>query len=104
MCLANPNPPGLIGIDEPETGLHPSMLPIVAEYAAEASRRSQVVLTTHSPELLDAFGDTVPTVTTVSRDKGATTLKVVDGDELQRWLESYSLGELQRARAVESIG
>ncbi len=54
--LANPAPPPLIAIDEPETGLHPSMFPIVAEYARDAARRSLVIMTTHSPELLDAFG------------------------------------------------
>ncbi len=58
--LANPKPPPLIAIDEPETGLHPSMLPIVAEYAVEAASRTQVVLTTHSAEFLDAFGETRP--------------------------------------------
>ncbi len=38
--LANPSPAPLIAIDEPETGLHPSMLPIVAEYAREAANRA----------------------------------------------------------------
>ena len=74
--LANPKPPPLIAIDEPETGLHPSMLPIVAEYAAEASRRSQVIFTTHSAEFLDAFGDTVPTTTVVHREDGKTCLRI----------------------------
>ncbi len=37
-ALANPSPPPLIAIDEPETGLHPSMLPIIAEYARDAAQ------------------------------------------------------------------
>lgn len=52
--LASPSPAALVAIDEPETGLHPAMLPIVAEYAVDASSRTQVILTTHSPQLLDA--------------------------------------------------
>jgi predicted ATPase len=38
--LANPSPPPVIAIDEPETGLHPAMVPIVAEYAREAATRA----------------------------------------------------------------
>ena len=56
--LASPSPAPLIAIDEPETGLHPSMLPIVAEYAVDASSRTQVIFTTHSPQFLDAFRET----------------------------------------------
>ena len=61
--LATPDPPPLIAIDEPEAGLHPSMLPIIAELAASAATRTQVILSTHSPEMLDAFGDTLPAAT-----------------------------------------
>ncbi|HYO70062.1 MAG TPA: AAA family ATPase, partial [Archangium sp.] len=55
--FTSPNPGELIALDEPETGLHPSMLPIVAELAAEAAQRTQVILSTHSADLLDAFSD-----------------------------------------------
>ncbi len=101
--LANPSPPPLIAIDEPETGLHPSMLPIVAEYARDASNRSQVILTTHSPEFLDAFGQDVPTTTVVEWRDGETLLRTLSGDELTYWLRQYSLGELYRSRELEAI-
>src|SRR5262249_3370801 len=42
--FASPGSGGLIAVDEPETGLHPSMFPIIAELAREASERSQVIL------------------------------------------------------------
>lgn len=101
--LANPSPPPLIAIDEPETGLHPKMLPIVAEYAREAARRSQVILSTHSPELLDAFGREPPTTTIVEREAGQTVLRTVAGDELDYWLRQYSLGELYRSNELEAM-
>lgn len=101
--FANPTPPPLIAIDEPETGLHPSMLPIVAEYARDAATRSQVILTTHSPEFLDAFGENIPTTTVVERQDGETVLRVVSGDELSNWLKQYSLGELYRSRELEAM-
>ena len=101
--LANPAPPPLIAIDEPETGLHPSMFPIVAEYARDAASRSQVILTTHSPEFLDAFGNDVPTTTVVERQEGQSVLRVLSGEELSYWLEQYSLGELYRSRELEAM-
>ncbi|MEX2120205.1 MAG: AAA family ATPase [Pirellulales bacterium] len=101
--LANPSPPPLIAIDEPETGLHPSMLPIVAEYARDASTRAQVILTTHSPEFLDAFGREVPTTTVVERRDGETHLRVISGEDLTYWLSQYSLGDLYRSNELETL-
>jgi predicted ATPase len=101
--LANPKPPGLVAIDEPETGLHPAMLPIVAEYAVEASRRSQVILTTHSAELLDAFSESAPTTTVVGWDAGQTRLQVLSDDVLRHWLADYTLGRLYRSGELEGM-
>jgi len=100
--LASPSPPPLIAIDEPETGLHPSMLPIVAEYALDASERTQVILTTHSPQLLDAFKDVVPTTTVLKWADGETVLQNVEGEQLERWLKVYSLGSLFRSGELEN--
>ena len=59
LCLAtallNPLPPSLVALDEPELGLHPSLLPIVAEMIKTAAERTQVLVTTHSPDLLNCF-------------------------------------------------
>jgi len=101
--LASPKPGDLIAVDEPEIGLHPSMFPIVAEFAAEAAQRAQVVLTTHSPQFLDAFGKNVPTTTVMQWVDGETRATVVDGQELQRWLQEYSLGSLFRSGELEGM-
>ena len=59
LCLAatllNPLLPPLVAIDEPELGLHPGLLPIVAEMIETAAERTQVLVTTHSPDLLNCF-------------------------------------------------
>ena len=59
LCLAtallNPLPRPLVAIDEPELGLHPGLLPIVAEMIKTAAERTQVLVTTHSPDLLNCF-------------------------------------------------
>ena len=101
--LANPEPPALIAIDEPETGLHPSMLSIIAEYAAEAARRTQVIFTTHSAEMLNAFSETRPTVTVCEWHAGQTELHVLAGEKLDYWLGKYSLGELYRTGELENM-
>ncbi len=99
----SPQPGDLIAVDEPEVGLHPSMFPIIAELAAEASERTQVVLTTHSPQFLDAFQSTVPTTTVAQWVQGETQLSVIDGEELKRWLKEYSLGALFRSGELEGL-
>jgi len=101
--LADPAPPWLIAIDEPETGLHPSMLRIVAEYAVDASRRTQLILTTHSPQFLDAFGDAKPDVTVAQLLDGETHLRRVEGETLSYWLSRYSLGELFKLGELEDL-
>ena len=55
VALLNPVPPGLVAIDEPELGLHPKLLPVIADMIRSASERTQVLITTHSPELLNCF-------------------------------------------------
>lgn len=102
--LANPKPGELMAIDEPETGLHPSMFPLVAELAAGAAERgAQVILTTHSPQFLDAFGEKPPTTTVAEWSDGETRLSVLDEEELSRWLEHYSLGAMFRSGELEGL-
>ena len=101
--LASPNPPPLIAIDEPETGLHPSMLPIIAEFAVEAATRTQVIFTTHSSQFLDAFRETRPTTTVAKWENGETTLTTLNDEELSYWLEDYSLGNLFRSGELENL-
>ena len=51
VALLSPRPPAFIALNEPENSLHPQMLPALASLIAEASRYSQIWLTSHSPEL-----------------------------------------------------
>lgn len=101
--LASPSPAPAIAIDEPETGLHPSMLPLIAEYAVDASTRSQVILTTHSPQLLNAFSENRPTTTVAKWENGETTLLTLSGEALDYWLNEYSLGGLFESGELEQM-
>ncbi len=79
------------------------MFPILAELAAEAAQRTQVIFTTHSPQFLDAFKDAAPTTTVAEWVDGETKLTVLDGKDLQKWLERYSLGDLFVSGQLEAM-
>ena len=53
--LCNPNLPALVCLEEPELGLHPDILPGLADLLREASERCQLIVTTHSDTLVDAL-------------------------------------------------
>lgn len=93
-ALAQPEStlPAFISIDEPELGLHPAALAILAGLVRSASSRCQVVLATQSPALLDHFS--AEEVVVVERSEGATTLRRLDTEQLKSWLTDYSLSEL----------
>jgi len=101
--MASPSPAPVIAIDEPETGLHPSMLPIVAEYAVDTAMRSQVILTTHSPQFLDAFRETIPTTTVAKWENGESILQTLCEEELKYWLKEYSMGSLFKSSELEQM-
>ena len=92
--LCNPDPPPVVCIEEPEIGLHPDVIPEVAELLVEASSHSQIFVTTHSDILIDALTDTPEAVIVCDKSEGATQLARLDADELKPWLEKYRLGEL----------
>ena len=101
--LASPEPAPLIAIDEPEVGLHPSMFPIVAEFAAAAAQRTQVVLSSHSPEFLDVFTEHAPHVTVCHWEDGRTRLFSLVPAKLENWLKEYRLGHLFTSGDLEAL-
>lgn len=92
--LLDPKPPPLVCIEEPELGLHPDLVHALARLLRSASERTQIVVTTHSEALVDAFRETPEVVMVCERREGSTTLRRLDGDQLAEWLKEYSLGEL----------
>lgn len=92
--LCHPEPPPLVCIEEPETGLHPDILPTIAELMIEASARTQLIVTTHSDILVSAFSDVPEAVLVCEKDEDGTHFKRLEADKLKVWLEEYSLGEV----------
>ena len=110
LCLAiallNPRPSVLVAIDEPELGLHPGLLPIVAGMIKVAAERTQVIVTTHSPDLLNCFD--IADVAVMARN--ADDAKVVwhrpaNRKTLVQMLKDVSsetLGDLHRSGELEA--
>jgi predicted ATPase len=96
-ALFHPKAPPLMCIEEPELGLHPDALQLVAELLLEASESMQLIVTTHSEALVDALTDHPESVLVCERDfDNGTQMKQLTKKRLQAWLEHYSLGELWR--------
>jgi len=96
--LLDPTPPPLICIEEPEIGLHPDILPVVAEMLIEASQRTQLIVTTHSDALVSALSP--ESVLICDRDDRGSHLRRLDPERLKKWLENYSLGDLWRSGEI----
>ena len=96
ICLATlllqPAPPALILLDEPELGLHPFAIRLLAEMLEAASTRVQVLLATQSVTLLNNFAP--KDVLVAGNDGLRTTFERLDEQKLKAWLDEFSLGEL----------
>ena len=92
--LCDPEPPPLVCIEEPELGLHPDVLPKLADLLVAASERTQLVVTTHSDILVDALTELPEAVLVCEKHAGQTDLRRLERESLARWLETYRLGEL----------
>ena len=92
--LFDPEPPRFIGIEEPELGLHPDLIPKMADLLVDASSRSQLLVTTHSDILVDALSHRPESVVVCEKHKGQTSMSRLDRSDLTRWLKRYGLGQL----------
>jgi predicted ATPase len=98
-ALLQPNPPATILLDEPELGLHPYALNLLAALLKKAATTTQVIVSTQSAPLLDNFE--AEDIIVVERDKeGASTFERLSSAKLQEWLKEYSLGELWQKNVI----
>lgn len=84
--------PELILIDEPELGLHPFALTLLAEMLQDASHTRQVIVSTQSADLVSELDP--EDVVVVDRNEDASTFTRLDRERLSEWLEDYALGDL----------
>lgn len=92
--LLDPPPGAIIVIDEPELGLHPDLMPVVRDLLLEASQRAQIIVTTHSTVLADAFTDHADCVRVVEKRDGLTEVRALNQGDVDRWKADGGLGRL----------
>jgi predicted ATPase len=86
------NLPMVIVIDEPELGLHPYALGVLASLVKKAAYHCQIILATQSPALLDQFEP--EDVVVVNRETRESEFRRLAPDQLDAWLEEYDLSEV----------
>ncbi len=105
-ALLNPVPPPLVTVDEPETGLHPKLLPVVADMIKTAAERTQVLVTTHSPDLLNRFDlADIAVMSRIGEAPKATWHRPADRKTLAQMLKAVTgetLGDLHRSGELEA--
>ena len=90
--------PNVILLDEPELGLHPSAVTLVAEMVKSMALRRQVVVATQSPIFVDLF--TPQEIVVLELDEGQTVVRRPSEVDLAEWLEEYTIGEIWRKNLI----
>jgi predicted ATPase len=90
--------PDMIVLDEPELGLHPQALELLLGLIRSVSHRTQVILATQSPTLLDYFEPAE--IIVADLQDGASRFRRLDEERLKDWLEDYGVGELWQKNVI----
>jgi predicted ATPase len=98
--LCHPSPPPLVCLEEPELGLHPDLLPPLADLLVEASHRMQLIVTTHSDVLVDGLTKVPEAVVVCEKRNGSTEMTRRTTAELAKWLKDYGMGQLWRSGEI----
>ena len=85
-------------IDEPELGLHPYALAVLADLIKRAAEQKQVIISTQSVELINHFS--ANDIIVVDRVNDASTFKRLDEELLKDWLDDYTLGDLWKQNII----
>jgi len=104
ICLATlllqPELPAVVLLDEPELGLHPAAITLLADLLTQASERSQVLVATQSVTLINRL---VPEqVWTVNREENQSAFKKLGQEDYTDWLDDYALGDLWEKNLINA--
>lgn len=92
--LLQPDPPSLICLEEPELGMHPDMIRMVAGMIIDASARTQLIVTTHSEHLLTALQDDFDALFAFDAGFAGSVVRRFSQQEYKDWREEHTLGDL----------
>ena len=98
--LLDPNPPALVCIDEPETGLHPDMFSVLAKLLIDASKRMQLIVATHARGIVDMLTDMPESVVVCDKTRdNVTSMRRLSAEDLRGW-EDEGLGMAWASGAI----
>ena len=101
LCV-HPNPPALICIDEPDQGVHPRTLPLLADYFAKAAERTQLIISTHSSYFLTRFE--LKNIAVMRKEAGAAVFyKPVNSAYLRQSLDEFGADELEKLHRSDEL-
>lgn len=92
--LLQPDPPSLICMEEPELGMHPDMIRMVAGMIIDASVKTQLIVTTHSEHLLSALQDDFDALFAFDAGLDGSVVRRFSREEYGDWRQDHTLGEL----------
>ena len=93
----------LIGLEEPELAIHPGAMAVLADTMQEAASRGQILVTTHSPDLINRIP--VENIRAVSSESGSTNVDRVSDDQMNSIMDGLFLpGELHSMEGLEPAG
>jgi len=102
ICLAvlllQPHPPSLILLDEPELGLHPYAINLLADLLKSAATHTQVIVATQSVTLVNQFD--YPDIIVVEREDRQSVFRQLKGEDMEHWLDEYGLGDLWEKNVI----
>lgn len=98
--LLQPSPPEIIIIDEPELGLHPLAIEVLAELLQRLGEddRTQLIISTQSTDLINCMEP--EHILVADREQQQTVIKRLDEQQLEEWLNTYSLGEIWQKNII----
>lgn len=92
--LLHPKPSPLICLEEPELGMHPDMIRLVASMIVEASKKTQLIITTHSEHLLSALENDFDALFAFDAGPDGSSVRRFSREDFEGWRAEHSLGEL----------
>jgi len=99
--LLQPNLPTMILLDEPELGLHPFALQILASLFRVASNKTQIIASTQSSTFADFFD--IEDIIIADIKENATVFKRLNTNEYKEWFEEYSVGEMWQKNLIGGV-
>ena len=99
--LLQPNLPTIILLDEPELGLHPFALKLLASMFRKVSRKTQIIASTQSATLADEFD--IEDLIVVDRVDNHSEFKRLNPKDYEKWLEEYSLGDIWQKNLIGGV-